>query len=117
MSKGIDTVNEITSQSNILSLFNPKPSGNLDTEEVSCVPCEALASMTALGFGTYLASGRMFTFKETGSKMTKTEFYRLNPTWWRGSVRGLGVGLLLYGAYRAREAYLLNEKLKQSQIE
>ncbi|CAK7891985.1 hypothetical protein CAAN1_01S07998 [[Candida] anglica] len=83
--------------SNILSVFNPPPSRQLDTNEVNCLPCTFIQSMFATGGGIYLNSN--IPFKGTDGKVD----FKKHPIWWQKSVRGIGILLIGLGAYRFGE--------------
>ncbi|RCK62786.1 hypothetical protein Cantr_09144 [Candida viswanathii] len=88
--------------SNILSVFNPPKPGpyppSQSDDDVQCLPCTAIQSLVALGFGFYLSTPNQFRDKTTG----KIDFVK-NPLWWQRSVRGAGIILFGLGAYRAGE--------------
>ncbi|AGO11441.1 AaceriACR195Wp [[Ashbya] aceris (nom. inval.)] len=97
--------------SNILSVFNPPPSRDLTQEETKdCLPCQLMSSAFALGFGSYLLSGRAFRYneKDKAKGITLEEFNRYNPAWWRNSLRTFGGGLVLLGLVRGTEGWLWN---------
>lgn len=98
--------------SNILSVFNPSKQRDLSKEEtMDCVPCQIMSSMFALGFGSYLASGKPFEYseKEKARGVSLAEFERRNPMWWRGAMRGLGGSLVILGFIRGTEGWLWNK--------
>ncbi|SCU93652.1 LAMI_0E15126g1_1 [Lachancea mirantina] len=97
--------------SNILSVFNPAPSRDLDESETrDCVPCQVMSTLFSLGFGSYLVSGKPFEYCEKDQKkgISLREFNRLNPQWWRITLRSAGGILLLFGLFRGTEGWLWN---------
>ncbi|EGW34284.1 uncharacterized protein SPAPADRAFT_59702 [Spathaspora passalidarum NRRL Y-27907] len=85
--------------SNILSVFNPPPSRDLSDAELgkACLPCTAIQSFVAMAGGAYLNSPNQFK-----DKAGKIDFVK-HPLWWQRSVRGAGIVLFGFGAYRAGE--------------
>jgi hypothetical protein len=89
--------------SNILKVFNPPESRDLTPEETrDCVPCQIMATVTALGAGYWFASGQVFR----DDSITPQENLKRNPIWWRNSVRIFGVGLLCFGIVRGTEGWI-----------
>ncbi|KAL6454516.1 hypothetical protein SBY92_003982 [Candida maltosa Xu316] len=84
--------------SNILEIFNPPAPGKYTPREEQCLPCTAIQSIVAMGFGFYLSSPNQFKDAKTG----KIDLVK-NPLWWQRSVRGAGIILFGLGAYRAGE--------------
>ncbi|CCD22356.1 Dmo2p NDAI_0A01980 [Naumovozyma dairenensis CBS 421] len=105
--------------SNILSVFNPPAERNFNEEEnLDCLPCQVMNSFLAIGFGTYLASGRAITYSDKDKKkgVTLKEFERRNPLWWRNSIRSIGGGLLVYGVIRGSEGWIWNKDKKYQKL-
>ncbi|CCC67962.1 hypothetical protein NCAS_0A14040 [Naumovozyma castellii] len=101
--------------SNILSVFNPPQQRDLDeSETLDCLPCQVMNSMLALGFGSYLVSGRAFKYstKDTKAGISLKQFEKSNPLWWKSSVKGFGAGLIVYGIVRGTEGWVWNKEKK-----
>lgn len=99
--------------SNILSVFNPPPSRELDEEETrDCVPCQVMSTVFGIGFGSYLVSGRAFKYSEAEKKkgISLEEFNKRNPMWWRRSLKGLGSIFIIMGLARGTEGWLWNKE-------
>ncbi|RLV95375.1 hypothetical protein JA1_001083 [Spathaspora sp. JA1] len=84
--------------SNILSVFNPPPSRT--------IPDSELDRTLAMVGGFYLNSPNQFKDKTGKIDLVK------HPLWWQRSVRGAGIVLFGFGAYRAGEVIqiLLQDK-------
>lgn len=94
--------------SNILSVFSPPPSRDLTGEETKdCLPCQVMATVSALGAGAWFASGKVF---EDDLKLTKEESLKKNPIWWRNTIRSSGYLLIAFGIYRGTEGWLWNKE-------
>lgn len=105
--------------SNILNLFNPPPSRELTEEETrDCVPCQILSTIFGVGFGGYLASGYAFKYTEAEKKkgISLEQFNKVNPLWWKNSMRGLGSVLVIMGLVRGAEGWLWNKEKKYKQF-
>ncbi|KAH3902662.1 uncharacterized protein SCODWIG_03680 [Saccharomycodes ludwigii] len=97
--------------SNILNVFNPPPSRDLTPAETrDCIPCKIMSTLFALGFGTYLYSGKATEYgsEEIKKGITLKEFSRRNPTWWKYSLKGIGGSLIFFGLLRGSEGWLWN---------
>lgn len=97
--------------SNIISLFNPPPERDLPLEETQdCIPCQVMSTVVALGFGSYLLSGKAFEYSMNDKKkgISFEEFQRRNPKWWRYSLKSLGGSLVVLGLVRGSEGWLWN---------
>ncbi|CAM9011969.1 hypothetical protein WICANDRAFT_62972 [Wickerhamomyces anomalus NRRL Y-366-8] len=93
--------------SNIVKVFNPPESRDLEPKEYeNCLPCQIMATVTAIGAGIWFTSGQLFD----DSKLSKTENLKKNPIWWRYFIRGSGYGLIGYGVFRGTEGWLWNDK-------
>lgn len=92
-------------ESNIVSLFNPRSADAPAASGDDCVGCMTVQLLTALGLGTYLQTGGLF--KENG-----TIDYKKHPVLWQRSVRGVGVGLIGFGFYRAWNTFKLAQEKK-----
>ncbi|SCU92615.1 LANO_0E01530g1_1 [Lachancea nothofagi CBS 11611] len=104
--------------SNILSVFNPPPTRELSEEETQdCVPCQVMSTVFSLGFGSYLASGKPFEYseKERTKGISVEKFQKLNPKWWRTSLRGMGGLLVVFGIVRGTEKWLWNKSDRNDQ--
>ncbi|CCH61775.1 hypothetical protein TBLA_0F02340 [Henningerozyma blattae CBS 6284] len=106
--------------SNILNVFNPPPERDLEkTATMDCVPCQIMATMFSIGFGSYLASGRATKYgkKEQAKGVTLQEFEKRNPKWWRSSLRGFGAGLIMFGLIRGSEGWLWNPRKEYKKLD
>lgn len=84
--------------SNILQVVHPEEPHDLKGEDAKdCIPCQAMASLTAMFAGAYFASGRLF---KNDKDLVK------NPKWWRQGIKGLGFGLIGAGIYRGGQVWL-----------
>lgn len=93
--------------SNILKVFNPPESRDLEPQEYdNCVPCQIMATVSSIGAGVWFASGQVFE----DEKLTKAENLKKNPIWWRNFIRTSGVALIGYGVYRGTEGWLWDDK-------
>ncbi|KAH3684316.1 hypothetical protein WICPIJ_004696 [Wickerhamomyces pijperi] len=87
--------------SNIVNIFNPKPSRDLTPEEYAdCLPCQIMATFGCITAGSYFLTDRLWNDPNISLK----ENLEKNPIWWRNSIKGLGVLLIGYGGYRGLEA-------------
>ncbi|SCV99802.1 LAFE_0B02828g1_1 [Lachancea fermentati] len=99
-------------QSNILSVFNPPPERTLTEEETrDCIPCQIMSTMFSVGFGSYLLSGKAFQYsqKEKNKGISPQDFQKLNPAWWRYTLRTVGGCLIGFGFIRGSEGWLWNK--------
>lgn len=100
-------------QSNILSVFNPPAKRDLSDEEVQdCIPCQVMSTVFSLGFGSYLISGKPFEYSDKEAKrgITAEKFEKMNPQWWRNSLRAFGGSLIVFGLVRGSEKWLWNKQ-------
>ncbi|CCE63767.1 hypothetical protein TPHA_0F02860 [Tetrapisispora phaffii CBS 4417] len=105
--------------SNILAVFNPPPARDMDKSEYQdCLPCQIMSSFFAIGFGSYLASGKPFKYgeKERKAGMSLADFDKRNPKWWRGTMRGLGGSLVVLGVIRGTEGWMWNKDKQYKKI-
>ncbi|AET39671.1 Dmo2p Ecym_4648 [Eremothecium cymbalariae DBVPG len=99
--------------SNIFAVFNPPPTRNLeDDESKDCLPCQIMSTVFSVGFGSYLLSGKAFEYsmKDKMKGITVEEFNRMNPKWWRVSVKNLGGAFIILGLVRGTEGWLWTTK-------
>lgn len=95
--------------SNIVKVFDPPESRDLEPAEYQdCLPCQIMATISALGAGAWFVSGQVFK----DDKLTVEENLKRNPIWWRNTVRAGGVGLLAFGVYRGTEGWLWSKDVK-----
>lgn len=95
--------------SNIIKVFNPPESRDLSPEETEdCLPCQIMATFSALGAGAWFASGRVFH----NDTITAEQNLKRNPIWWRTSIRTFGAVLILFGIYRGTEGVVWGKKLR-----
>jgi hypothetical protein len=92
--------------SNILKVVMPE-NGGASRPTDDCLPCLVTSVLVMVGGGLYLATGLVFR-PRAGEVMPK-----MSPLW-RNFVRGSGVGVTMYGGYRARDAYELWQKERRA---
>lgn len=86
--------------SNILNVFYPPESRDLKPEEVEdCLPCQLMASIGCTATGAWFLSGKAFE----DNTISVEENLKKNPVWWRNCIKGVGIGLIGYGAFRGYE--------------
>ena len=95
--------------SNIIGVFNPPPLRDLPIEATECLPCTFIQLCVSVGGGLWLNLNSPFKGKDGKIDLIK------HPMWWQKSLKGTGILLFGFGAYRFGEfATKVYEKWDQS---